>query len=177
MVTKKVLFIIAAHGFQPVEYQTPKNIIEAAGYTVVTASDLAGDASTQDNSVSAKVDYTLNQVKGADYDGVFVIGGPGALEHLDNENTYHVVQQAYNAGKIVGAICVSPRILAKAQLLHNKKATGWDEDNLLAGIFKDHGAIYVHEPVVHDDRIITASGPRAVQEWGHEIVQSLHTLK
>ena len=45
------------------------------------------------------------------------------------------MQQAYKAGKIVGAICYSPRILAKAGILKDKKATGWNDDHELEATF------------------------------------------
>ena len=91
MASGNVLFIVAHEGYQPVEYAEPKKILEDAGFTVITASDKPGKATDKDGGTTT-VDLTLDQVKPEDYDGVFFIGGPGALEHLDNEQSYKIIK-------------------------------------------------------------------------------------
>jgi len=170
---KKVLLIIAHHGFQPREYEKPKKVLTVAGVRVETASDQAGVAVSSITHEQVKVDVTLENVEAADYDGIFLIGGPGALEHLDNEKTYQIIRQAVQAGKAFGAICISPRILAKAGVLKDKKATGWNNDDQLAAILARAGAEYVCEPVVSDGKLVTAWGPDAAEEFGQEILKAI----
>jgi protease I len=170
---KKVLFVIAHEGFRPEEYHEPKKVLQEAGVEFVTASDEAGMAMPKFGDELAKVDLVLDDVKTDDYDGIFFVGGPGALKCLDNEMSYKIIRQAVGLGKIFGAICISPRILAHAGVLKNKKATGWDKDNELAEILEKAGAQYVREPVVVDGKLITANGPAAAQEFGKKIFESL----
>ena len=169
----KVLLIIAHEGFQPVEYFASKAAIEFVGHEVITASDKSGEANSALDFLPAKVDVAIKDAKGADYDGVFIIGGPGALDHLDNRETYRLVHEAEAAGKLWGAICIAPRILAKTGLLKGRKATGWDGDNELGKILAGVGAEYIIEPVVVDKKLFTASGPKAAEEWGKTIAASL----
>lgn len=174
--SKKVLLIIAHNGFQPVEYSVPKKILQEAGITVVTASDAPGVAVSSISSEPAKVDLVLDEVKVGDYEGIFFIGGPGALEHLDNKKSYRIIRGIVGAPSprpLWGAICISPRILAKAGVLKNKTAAGWDGDNELFGILESAGATYVREPVVVDGNLITASGPPAAEEFGKVILKEL----
>lgn len=170
---KKVLFIIAHDGFQPMEYSAPKKILESAGIEVVTASDLGGVAVSLIGQEQAKVDVALSEVEVSDYVGLFFIGGAGALEHLDNDQSYEIIRKAAAGGKIFGAICISPRILAKAGVLKNKKATGWDGDNELGAILSSAGAEYIREPVVIDGNLITVDGPSAAEAFGKAVASKL----
>ncbi|TAN33770.1 DJ-1/PfpI family protein [Patescibacteria group bacterium] len=170
---KKVLFVIAHEGFRPEEYYEPKKILMAAGVEFVTASNAAGMATPKFGDELAKVDLVLDDVKTDDYNGIFFVGGPGALEHLDNEKSYRIIKEAAEKGKVFGAICISPRILARAGVLKNKKATGWNKDNELGKILADAGANYIKESVVVDGKLVTASGPSAAQEFGKKILDKL----
>jgi protease I len=166
----KVALIIASVGYQQVEYSVPKHIIEAAGIGVITVSDKPGTATAKDNSTTS-VDLTLAELQVADYKAILFVGGPGALEHLDNEVSYRIIRDAVKLRKVVGAICISTRILAKADVLDGKQATGWDGDNVLENLYKEHGATFVTKNVVSDGNIITAVGPVAAQEFGQEVLR------
>ncbi len=170
---KPILLVIAHEGFQPVEYDVPKRALLTSGFEVKTASDLLGTAISAIDQEEAEVDLTLDSVAVSDYDGIFFIGGPGALEFLNNEKSYRVIQEAAKECKVWGAICISPRILAEAGVLKGRKATGWDDDGELVGILSGVGAEYIKEPVVVDGNLITASGPAAAEEFGREIVRVL----
>lgn len=173
MKTKKVLFVIAHEGYQPVEYNEPKKIIEDAGFHVITASNKPGTATATDGSTTP-VDIVLDKVRINDYDGVIFIGGSGTLDNLDNEQSYQLIQQAEKNYKVIGAICIATRILAKAAILNSKKATGWDGDGALAKIYEHYNVSYLPEiNVVTDDMTITATGPKVAKNFGHEIVDLL----
>ncbi len=170
---KKVAIIIASHGYQPVEYGAPKHILEAAGLTVVTISDEPGEAEAAYDGSRTKVDVVLTQVQVGDYDGVFLVGGPGAPRHLENENVYKIMREVATSGKPWGAICYSTRVLAHAGILKDRKVTGWDGDGELEGILIRAGAEYVREPVWVDRDLITAVGPKFAEAWGKEILKKL----
>lgn len=172
---KSVVLVIAYTGFQPMEYSVPKKVLQDAGVKVFTASNKIGVATASDDS-TAKVDILIKDIKAEDYEGVFFIGGPGALENLDNENSYKLLQNAQTRCKIFGAICISPRILAAAGVLNGKKATGWNNDEELEEILKLAGAEYVREPVVVDNNLITASGPAAAEDFGRAILKYLSKI-
>jgi protease I len=168
----KVLLVVAPEGYQQVEYNEPKKMLEAEGIHVVTASTITGAAIAKDGSTTP-VDVLLSKVNVNDYAGIFFIGGPGALEGLDNEMSYHVIKQAAEADIPLGAICVSPRILAKTGVLTNKQATGWNDDKELAKIFREYDVDYVQQNVVVDGNIITAVGPQAAKEFGKAIIDMI----
>jgi protease I len=170
--SKKVALVVAHEGFQPLEYGEPKKVLETAGVTVVTVSDQPGTAVSKFGDTTT-VDVTLSDMSPAEYDGVFLIGGPGALKHLNDKKTQEIMKMAATSGKPWGAICISPRILAEAGLLQGKHFTGWNHDNELEKISLSAGAWYVQEPVVVDGTLITADGPESAKEFGEAILMNL----
>jgi len=165
-----IILVVAHEGYQPIEYSVTKKILEDAGITTTTASNKGRIATAKDDS-STMIDISTDNIDMAKYDGIFFIGGPGAMENLDNEISYKVIQKAAELSKPLGSICISTRILAKAGALDGKKATGWDGDNELAGILEKYKAIYIKEKVVVDDTIITATDPSAAKEFGEAILK------
>jgi putative intracellular protease/amidase len=172
----KILFVVAHEGYQPVEYGEPKKILHDAGFQVITASNKAGAAKDSDGKFT-DVDITLDQVNADEYDGIFFIGGPGCLEHLDNETSYRIIKRAAEKHKPLGAICAATRILAKAGALTRHRATGWNGDNELEAIYAEYDVKYLPEPVVVEENIITAVGPSAAKTFGQEIMAVLHNNK
>ena len=168
----QVLFVIASQEFNEIEYSIPKKLITDAGFTVITASNRSDEAIAKDGSIT-HVDITLDKVIASNYLGIFFIGGAGAIEHLDNQTSYKIIQQALQHNLCIGAICIATRILANAHALTNKSATGWDGDDQLANIYKEHHVLYTKQPVVVDDNIITAIGPSAAEEFGKKIIEIL----
>ena len=168
----KVILAVAYTGYQPIEYGIPKQILENEGHEVITASDGEGFATGSDNSTT-EVDLLVFESTPDKSDAFFLIGGPGAVDHLDNSATYDVLKEWSNSGKVFGAICISPRILAHSGITKGKKITGWDGDEQLKDIADENEAIYIPEPVVVDGNIITANGPSSAEEFGRKIAEKL----
>jgi protease I len=171
---KKVAMIIAFRDFRDAEYFVPKEILEKAGAKITTVSTKLGTAIGADGG-DTKVDLLLENLNPADFDAIVFIGGPGALDYLDNENSYKVVRETITQNKILGSICISPVILAKAGVLKGKRATVWSSplDRSPVKILKENGAIYEDKDVVQDGKIITANGPGAAEEFGQKLVEAL----
>ncbi len=169
IMSSKALLIISSTGYQPMEYGATKAVLEQSGIKVATGSDKLGKAKAVDGTTT-EAEVKVNEVNINDYSALFFIGGPGALASLDNGDSYNLLRAWQASGKPFGAICISPRILAKAGVLKNKKATGWDGDGKLSEVFNEFGVEYVRENVVVDGNVITANGPLAAEEFGRKIV-------
>ena len=166
---KKVVMIIAFQMFRDEEYDQPKQILEKAGFQVVTASSQLGTASGK-FGMTAKVDVLLEDVKVDDYAAVLFIGGPGSHGYYDDPKAHAIAQEAIQLGKLLGAICAAPGILAHAGVLKGKKATVHEGD---IAALKQGGAIYTGNGVEIDGKIITATGPSTAKDWGEAIVKAL----
>ncbi len=164
-----VVLVIASRGYQAAEYEVTRKVLANGNLHVVTASDMLGLASAHDQSTTL-VDILVQDLDYEHSVGVFLIGGPGALELLDTTVTHTMMQKVRDNAKPYGAICIAPRILAKAGVLAGKRATGWDKDHKLEEIFTQHGAQYERQPVVVDGHVVTANGPRAAEAFGKAIL-------
>ncbi|MGE0009297.1 MAG: DJ-1/PfpI family protein [Candidatus Babeliales bacterium] len=168
---KKIVLVIASEGYHPVEYGVTKENLRKEGAIITTASDKPGGAVAKDNSTTP-VDITLDALDAKNYDGIFFIGGPGTLKCLDNPTSYHIISQAKKHNVPYGAICIATRILAKAYGLQDKRATGWNEDLELNVLYPSFGATLVERhPVIIDERVVTAVGPAAADEFAKAIRQ------
>jgi len=169
---KKILLLIASRGFQCHEYTATRTELEKCDFHIITGSDTLGEALGNDGSTQ-KVDVELKNIHAHDYDGIFWIGGPGALPCLDNQESNRIANEAMLLQKSYGAICIAPRILAKAHVMTGKHATGWDGDNALSQIFLENNVIYQRQSVVIDKNLITADGPQSAEAYGAAIASVL----
>jgi protease I len=165
----KVLMVIAPENFRDEEYQKPKSILENAGYRVMTASKGVRLAKGM-LGATANVDLDLSQVNLADFTAVIFVGGSGASVYFNDQTVLNLASQAVSQGKVVGAICIAPSILANAGLLNGKEATAFSSE---AENLKGKGALYSGQPVTVDGEIITANGPAAAEEFGQTILEIL----
>ena len=171
---KKIVMVIAFRDFRDVEYFVPREILETARAEVKTASNKKGIAIGADGG-DVEVDLLVSEINPADFDAIVFIGGPGALNYLDNEDSYKVARETVSQDKILASICISPVILAKSEVLSGKKATVWSSplDRSPVKILEENEAIYEDKPVVVEGKIITANGPAAAEEFGEAIVEGL----
>jgi len=165
---KRIVMIIAFEQFRDEEYSEPRSVFEKAGFAVTTASSKLGTA-TGKLGMKQKVDITLDQVKADDYAAVLFIGGQGSFDYYDDSTCHEIARETLKQGKILGAICAAPGILARAGVLKGKKATMFDD----TGEFKKSGATYTGKGVEIDGNIITATGPKTARAWGEAIVRAL----
>ena len=164
-----VLLIVAQNGFRDEEYFKPKAILEEAGYQVKTGSVKAGTARGKLGGI-AKVDVSLSKVKVDDYEAVIFVGGSGSADYFIDKTALKLTADAYQKGKVVGAICIAPGILARSGILKGRKATVFPSE---IETLKREGADYTALPVVVDGKIVTANGPEAAEEFGKALVKTL----
>ncbi|MEF8847048.1 MAG: DJ-1/PfpI family protein [Candidatus Paceibacterota bacterium] len=171
---KRAALIIASKDFRDEEYFVPREVLEKAGIEVITVSDSKGKAKGADGG-EVEVDLTLSDLEVGDFNLIVFVGGPGTLEHLDNEDSYKVIRKTLDKGKILGAICIAPVILARAGALRNKEVTVWSSsmDKEPVEIVKGEGANYHDRSVVIDDNIVTADGPESARKFGEALLHAL----
>ncbi|GBC83359.1 Putative cysteine protease YraA [bacterium HR10] len=169
---KRILMVIAPEDFRDEELFTPKQIFEAGGAEVTIASTRLGLARGMLGG-SASPDLLIAEARAEDYDAIVVVGGMGSPTHLWADEALHrLLREADEKGKIIGAICLSPAVLARAGLLRGRRATVYVTDESMSELRRG-GAHYQQVDVVTDGRIVTASGPHAAAEFGRAIVAQL----
>ncbi|MEA3493807.1 MAG: DJ-1/PfpI family protein [Candidatus Margulisiibacteriota bacterium] len=166
---KKILMVIAPKNFHYGEFAKPKAKFEAQGIKVTVAS------STDKTAVGmygkkVKPDINIKNAKAADYDAVVFVGGTGSTVYKNDLNALSLVIEAKKNKKVIGAICLAPVILAKADIVDGKRTT---VSSLGKHLMKKAGAICTGNKVEVDGLIVTGSGPDAAEEFAETIVKKL----
>jgi protease I len=167
-----VLYIISKDGFQDSELFDTKGVLDDAGNSGVIASTSEGECKgSLGGTANAELSIKSALDRLDNFKAVVFVGGPGAHELKDNSDAIELAKQAFSKGKIVGAICIAPTILAIAGILKGKNATVWDGDGKQSGFITEKGAEYTGDPVTIDGKIVTANGPNAANAFGEALVK------
>jgi len=171
---KRAVLVIASQGFQDFEYSETKKQLDQAGIETIVAGSIKGEAKGKSGQRVA-IKKTLEEIKQEDFDALVFIGGPGALEYVDDPIAHQLIKQSFEQEKLMAAICIAPEILAKAGVLKGKKATVWSSpiDQAPVEFLKENSAEYLDQEVVQDGNVITANGPAAASSFGEKIVKAL----
>jgi len=208
----KILMVLTSHdqlgntdrktGFWLEEFAAPYYVFKDAGADLTLASPKGGQppidpkSDLPENQTSAMARFKrdtaaqkalaktvpLADVKAADYDTVFYVGGHGPLWDLaESPVSIALIEAFYNSGKPVALVCHSPGVLHRvtykgAPLVKGKRVTGFTNDEeeavhltrvvpfLVEDELKRLGAIFEKAPIwqpfaVVDGHLITGQNP------------------
>lgn len=168
-VKKSVLLLIAPTNFRDEELFETKKVLEKCGLNVDVASLVKGPAKGMLGG-TYNVELTVGEVNIYNYNAILVIGGSGAEIFFNNQDVISLIKESYASGRVVGAICIAPKVLLKAGIMSGRKGTIWSS---MAHEFKKFGAIYTGRNVEVDGRIVTANGPWAARAFGEAVCKLL----
>jgi len=164
---KKILMVIPLKDFWDEELTKLKEIFERDGLIVTIASSTMKEAVGMFGT-TIKPDITLNKVADALYDAIVFVGGEGAVQYWDDTHAHRLVKEAFEKGKVLGAISIAPIILANTKVLTGRRATVWPT---LGKRLEWSGAIYTGNPVEVDGNIVTANSPESAEEFAKSILK------
>lgn len=167
---KRVLMVVAQKDFQQTEYLTPRLALAAAGADVRTAAPKAEPALGH-AGLAVTPDVTIAAAKAADYDAVVFAGGEGARGMHRDPACVKLARDAANGGKLIGAICIAPAVLAAAGVLAGKTAVVWHSE--IPNLLSNGAKISEHRRVVVDGRVITASGPADAADFAQALMDAM----
>jgi len=157
-----------AEGFEEIEALAIVDVLRRAGIAVVVAG-LCPGLVTSARNVSVLPDTTIDTISADGFDMIILPGGQPGTDNLDNAPRIHqLLAEFQTAGKLIGAICAAPIILAAAELLHGKHATSYPTYSS-----KLNGAVYEDRSVVSDGNIMTSQGPGTAISFALAIVSRL----
>ena len=224
MKTKHVLFILTnaaeigphkrATGYFFPEVAHPVEVFDHAGIAVEYASPLGGaipedgyDANDpaqlafRNSAALRRLNHSrkLSEVDVRDYDAIFFPGGLGPMVDIAKDpDVKQAVLRAWEAGKIVAAVCHGPAAFLGVQLkdgtplVHGRKLTSFsnaeeagyaqaDVPFNLEDALRAEGAEYAaadvwQEKVVVDGRLMTGQNPASGGPLAREIVKALQEV-
>lgn len=175
-ISKRILIIIAPEHFRDEELFVPKKMFEENGHLISIASTVTGTAKGMLGGI-VQSDLTITNAKTEDYDVFVIVGGTGAEKYLwDSVQLRNLVQDARRQNKIIGAICLSPVVLARAGILKDIKATVYPDDNAISEM-KQNNADYKDKSVIISGNIVTARDPKSAEEFARSIIGLLKSSR
>ena len=164
------VLIPLAPGFEELEAVSLINILRRAGVDVLTAGLHSGSVCASRGTVIVP-DTSLEQVMDEDFDLVVLPGGlPGADNLRDDPRIIHLLQRTHADGRLVGAICAAPKVLAQAGLLAGHRVAyypGTLSEEALAGATASQAAVEA------DERVLTSRGPGTAMDFALALVEKL----
>ena len=163
-----MVYMILADGFEEIEALEPLDILRRGGIDVKTVSIMETKSVVGAHNIEVMADIKMTDVSLEDMDMVILPGGAGH-ELLDASNDVHTMLNyavAYN--RYIAAICASPSILGKKQLLSGKKVTCFPGFEQYC-----YNAFITGEQAVRDGQIITGKGAGAAGEFGFLLLSVL----
>ena len=114
---------------------------------------------------------SINKIKVDNYDLLILPGGVKSMELLRlDDNAINIVKDFNKKNKLIAAICSGTMMLISADIIRNKKITGyyaWKQDIINAG------ADFVDGPVVEDANFITSPHYKFNGDWMHAVIKRL----
>ncbi len=160
--------VILADGFEEVEATAIIDVLRRAGIDTVVAG-LHNGHITSTRKLKIIPDTAIDTVKADDFDMIVLPGGqPGADNLNADPRVKELITSFSRKGKLVGAICAAPIVLASAGVLQGKRATSYPS-------YKDKlaGALYEEKPVVTDGTVLTSRGAGTALVFALAIVDRL----
>ena len=203
-------------GYELTELSRTYYVLKANGFEVDVASPLGGKAPVvidkddmrifdyaflNDSEATRKANNTiaLESVNAADYDGIFFVGGKGAMFDFPNNKTIQqIVKNYYQKGKVIGAVCHGPAALVNVTLdngkplLENKTVSSFtnkeelllipDAETIFPFLLQDkltaqgakfnEGTMYLNK-VSHDKNLVTGQNPWSTWKFAETMVKQL----
>lgn len=160
--------LLLADGFEEVEAMAVIDVLRRADVEVIVAGLHDGHV-TSARKVKVVPDTVIDTVTPEDFDMVVLPGGqPGADNLNADPRVRDLVSKFYGKGKLMGAICAAPYVLANAGVLDGRRATAFPSYRGRLGTAK-----YEERPVVEDGNVLTSRGPATALAFGLAIAAKL----
>lgn len=148
--------VFLADGFEEIEACTIIDVLRRCGVDVTVAG--LGDGVVEGaHGIRVASDTGIEKVLVDCFDAVVCPGGaPGYINLRKNRMVLDLIRKAYDAEKLVAAICAAPAVLSAAGVLKGRTCTIYPgmEDEIVKG-----GGIPKADIVVVDGNVITSRGP------------------
>ncbi len=166
---KKVV-ILVENLYQDHEFWVPYYRLKEEGAEVTVVGSGSARSYTSKSGYPVEVDKEAKEIDMSHYDGVVVPGGYAPDLMRRYPEMVRIVREAYQKGKMVAAICHAGWMLASADILRGKKATGFFaiKDDMV-----NAGAHYIDAEVVRDGNLITSRKPDDLPAFCREMIEWL----
>ena len=168
----KEILILIEDGFRDEEVIYPYYRFKEAGFIVKVTGMEAGKEYKGKFGIPVKSDISIQEINLSNTVAVIIPGGNAPVKMREIKEMVTLVKEAFYQNKIIAAICRGGLMLAEADIIKNKKVTGYIE---IAGELKSAGGIYLDEEAVIDGNLITSRAPEDLPAFCSSILNLLKT--
>lgn len=167
---------IMTDGFEQIEFVSPRNVLENEGATVeiLAPKDAQESGKVQGwNHMNPgdkfDVDKAIEEADPEDYDAVLLPGGVINADKLRvNEAVKDFLRHINDQNKPIFVICHGAWSMISAGIVRGRRMTSY---HTIKDDLKNAGAIWIDEPVVEDDNIISSRSPSDLVHFNAAIVE------
>jgi protease I len=174
----RTVAIIATDGFEESELTSPKAELEREGARCHVLSLHEGTIRGFKNGNwggEVKVDHLVADSISDDYDALLLPGGVMNPDKLrQEEDVIRLVQEFFDAGKPIAAICHGPQVLIETGELDGRRLTSY---RALKTDLINAGAEWVDEAVVEDENLITSRTPADLTAFNAKLVEAFREFR
>jgi len=174
----KRVAILATDGFEQSELFSPYQALIDKGAEVHIISDQkrsikAWDQGSWGKSVNVKL--PLDEADVSNYDALVLPGGVMNPDRLRmNETATSFVREFFKQHKPVAAICHAPQMLINAEVVENRKLTGYPS---IRKDLENAGAEWLDQSVVVDQGLVSSRSPRDLDDFNSKIIEEIYEGK
>lgn len=166
----RVAMPIAA-GFEDSEYSVPFDRLTNAGHQVITFGSKSGETvEGKRHESKATVERTAQEMYPGDFDAMVIPGGHAPDSLRLDPDVVSFVRGFCETGKPVAAVCHGPQLLIEANVVAGKTMTSWPS---IKTDLENAGAVWIDEPVVEDDYLITSRKPDDLEAFSSALLKRL----
>ncbi len=161
--------VFAAEGVEDLEYYVTLMRLQEEGVAVDTVALSLGTFHGK-NGLAVTPDLTVEQAAGIEYDVIVLPGGWAPDKLRRSRAVLEIIRSRYAAGAVIGAICHGPWLLASADLVRGRRATGslGIKDDLV-----NAGAEWVDEGAFTDGQLVWGRVVADIPDFCHALVERL----
>lgn len=165
----KRVSVLLADGFEEIEALTAVDLLRRAKIYVDTVSITDDYKVHGAHGINVQTEDLFDEVNFVEFDMIVLPGGmPGTTNLREHEGVRRVVKDFVEEGKLVGAICAAPLVLADLELLKGKRVTCYPSCEP-----EIQGAVLTHAAVAIDGNIVTGQGVGAAIEFALRLIEKL----
>lgn len=158
--------VFLATGFEEIEALTVVDLLRRAAVNTATVSITGNRQVTSSHKITVEADMLLADVDFSKIDMIVLPGGMPGTKNLEAcEKLMEQVEQFYQNGKYLSAICAAPSIFGHRGMLNGRNACSYPEFEC-----ELEGAVVSKNPVEISDHIITSRGMGTAIDFGLAIV-------
>jgi protease I len=164
----KKIYLLIEDFFEDSEAIYPYYRMIEEGYEVLIVGPEKNRVYKGKIGVTLKSDIAASEADLNDVAAVIIPGGNAPDMMVRNKDMVEIVKNAMKNCKIIAAICHGPLMLIEADVIKNKKVTGFES---IRTLLKLAGGEFIDKAVVVDDNIITSRKPADLPVFCKSIIE------